>query len=424
MAAASEHLEPSIAVGKSHAVGAGRRASAETGASAEQHAGLEQSAGLAAIAWKQFKKHPLARGSLAILGILYLVAAFADFFAPYPERFINTGATFQPPNQVHFVDEDGRLTRPYIYRMERSLDMQTFATVWTVDTSQKYQINFFVRREGVRDRYVPFPVNLLPVSLRQAWGIQPWATLRLFGVDDPTDRTKLYLWGSGDLGDDIFGKTLYGARISLTIGILASVVAIVLGMLMGGLAGYHGGWLDEVIMRLVEAIEAIPSLFLLLALSAIFYPLGLQSSVVFPLVVVVLSLIGWGQVARTIRAQVLSLKERDFTQAARALGANTARVISRHLLPQTFSYVIVVMSLAIPGYILTEAALSFFGLGIQPPATSWGLMLNTAQSFVGVAGLSDRWWIFLPGLFIFISVLTWNLLGDGLRDAFDPRSRK
>lgn len=377
---------------------------------------------LGTIAWQQFKKHPLARISLVILGALYLIAAFADFLAPYPERYINTNMTFQPPNRIHFVDEEGRLTRPFIYRMTRQLDMQTFQTVWTTDTSTKYEIKFFVRREGIRDRYVPFPVNLIPAGLRQQWGILPTSTLHLFGLDDPNAR--IYIWGSGDLGDDIYGRILFGARISLTIGILASIVAIVLGMIMGGLAGYYGGWLDEIILRLVEALEAIPNLFLLLALSAVFYPLGLPSSVVFPLIVVVLALIGWGGVARTIRAQVLSLRERDFTVAAQALGAGTSRIITRHLLPQTLSYVVVVMSLAIPGYILAEASLSFFGLGIQPPATSWGLMLNTAQSFVGVTGLGDRWWIFLPGIFIFISVLTWNLLGDGLRDALDPRSRK
>ena len=383
-----------------------------------------QGASLSTIAWKQFRQHPLARGALLILGILYTAAAFADFLAPYPERYINTNNTFQPPTQVHFRDEDGRWSRPYIYPMKKSLDLQTFQTVWEVDTSQKYYLKFFVRREGIRDRYVPFPVSLIPLKLRQTWDIRPTATLHLFGVDDPTDRVKVHLWGTDDLGGDVFGKVLFGARISLTIGILASLVAIAIGMLMGGLAGFYGGWLDELILRLIEAIDAIPSLFLLLTLSAVFYPLGLPSSVVFPLIVVVLSLIGWGGVARTIRAQVLSLKERDFAVAAKAAGASNWRIIRAHLLPQTLSYVIVVMSLAIPGFILTEAVLSFFGLGIQPPATSWGLMLNTAQSFVGVSGLGDRWWIFIPGIFIFVSVLTWNLLGDGLRDAFDPRSRR
>lgn len=376
---------------------------------------------LYAIARQQFLKHPLAKVALAILGVLYVVSAFADVLAPYPERLINPRQGFQPPQRIYLLHE-GRLVRPYIYRMVRELDMATFETIWTEDRSVRYDIAFGVRRTSPRDRYVPMPVSLIPEPLRHRLGIQPWATWRLFGVEGG-DEVRIHLWGSDDLGADVFSKILYGGRISLTIGILAAVVTVFLGLLMGGLAGFYGGWLDELILRFVEALSAIPGLFLLLALSAIFYPLNLPSSIVFPLIVVVLSLIGWGGIARTVRAQVLSLKEREFALAATALGASEWRVIWHHLLPQTFSFIIVAMSLIIPGFIITEAVLSFFGLGIQPPATSWGLMLNTAQSFAGVASLGDRWWIFLPGLFIFISVLAWNLLGDGLRDAFDPRSR-
>ncbi|MDA0699984.1 MAG: ABC transporter permease [bacterium] len=376
---------------------------------------------LSTIALQQFLKHPLAKGALLVLGVLYFVAAFADLLAPYPERLINPRQAFQPPQRIHLMHE-GRIVRPYIYRMVRELDMATFETVWSEDESRRYAILFGVRREAPRERYVPLPVSLIPEPLRQRLDIHPSASLRLFGVEGD-DSVRIHLWGTDDLGADVFSKVLFGGRISLTIGILAAIVTIVVGMIMGGLAGYYGGWLDEIILRFVEALSAIPGLFLLLALSAIFYPLNLPSSIVFPLIVIVLSLIGWGGVARTVRAQVLSLKERDYAVAAKALGAGEWRIISRHLLPQTFSFVIVTLSLIIPGFIITEAVLSFFGLGIQPPATSWGLMLNIAQSFAGVAGLGERWWIFLPGLFIFISVLAWNLLGDGLRDAFDPRSR-
>jgi peptide/nickel transport system permease protein len=260
--------------------------------------------------------------------------------------------------------------------------------------------------------------------LRNAWGIKPFASLRLFGVDDPSNKAKLYLWGSDDVGSDVFSKVLYGSRISLTVGIVAAFFSIVVGMIMGGLAGYYGGWVDELIMRFVEVLDAIPGLFLLIALSAVFYPLNLPSSTLFMVIVIVLSLVGWGGIARTIRGQVLSLKERDYTAAAKALGSGNFRIIVKHLLPNTLSYLIVSLSLIVPGFILTEAVLSFFGLGIQPPATSWGLMLSTAQGFAGVTGLTERWWIFIPGVFIFISVLTWNLLGDGLRDAFDPRNRQ
>lgn len=378
---------------------------------------------LYAIAWRQFRKHPLARFALAILFVLYFLAAFADFVAPYPERYLNANTTFQPPNSIRFLDE-GSLVRPYICAMERTLDMETFQNVWQEDCSRQYPIAFFVHREAVLERYVPFPVNLIPRALRNHWGIRPWATMRLFGVDDPSDQNKIYLWGSDDIGGDVFGKVLYGSRISLTIGIIGSFVSIFIGLAMGGLAGFFGGWVDEIIMRLVEALSAIPTIFLLLALSAVFYPLRWPPVYVFIAIIVVLGLIGWGEIARSVRGLVLSLREQDFSQAARALGAGNWRIISKHLLPQTFSYVIVVMSLQIPGFILLEAVLSFYGLGIQPPATSWGLMLSTAQSFAGVSGLTERWWIFIPGLFIFISVLTWNLLGDGLRDAFDPKSRR
>lgn len=381
-------------------------------------------ASLLSIAWKQFLKHPLARFSLAILAILYTLAAFADFVAPYPERFINAYATFQPPSSIYLRDDDGNFVRPYTYRMVKSIDMQTFETVWEEDRSQRYPIRFFVQRDDVLDRYVPFPVNLIPVQIRNAVGIRPWASLHLFGVDDPSDEVTLHLWGTDDVGGDIFGKVMFGARVSLTVGIIAAFVSVVIGMMMGGIAGYFGGWVDELIMRFIEALSAIPDLFLLIALSAVFYPLNLPSSTVFLLVVVVLSMIGWGGIARSIRGLVLSMRERDFTYAARALGSSNTRIITRHLLPNTFSFIIVNVSLIIPGFIVTESVLSFFGLGIQPPATSWGLMLSTAQAFAGVTGLTERWWIFIPGFFIFISVLTWNLLGDGLRDAFDPKSRR
>ena len=389
----------------------------------EQKPANVQGASLTSIAWTQFRKHPMARIALTVLGIFYFFAAFADFIAPYPEQYINPGSTFQPPTQIRFRDENG-FTRPFIYGLEKELDFDTLETTWTVDESQKYPIELFVNRTGVRDRYVPFPVNLIPQGLRRDLGIRPWATLHLFGLAEPTQQANLYLWGSDDLGGDVFSKILFGGRISLTIGILSAIVTVALGMLFGGVAGYFGGWVDELIMRFIEALAAIPGLFLLIALSAIFYPLNLPSSTIFLLIVVVLAVIGWGNVARTVRGQILSLRERDFAYAAKSLGASNARIIRLHMLPHTLSYVIVYMSLIIPSFIIVESVLSFFGLGIQPPSTSWGLMLNTAQRFVGVTGLTDRWWIFLPGVFIFISVMAWNLLGDGLRDAFDPKSRQ
>lgn len=379
---------------------------------------------LTTIAWEQFRKHPLARFSLGILAVLYFFAAFADLFAPYKEGAISSTLTFQPPNKIYWRAENGSFTRPYTYLMKGVIDRQTFKKVWEEDRTQPYPIKFFVSNPNAREKYVPFPVNVIPEAWRQTWGIKPWASLKFFGLEDPTNKARIFLWGSDDLGRDVFGQIMYGSRVSLTIGILASLLSLTLGMILGGIAGYFGGWIDEIIMRLVEALSAIPGIPLLVTLSAIFLPLNLSSAVTFLLIVCALSLIGWGDVARTVRGQVLSLRERDYATAAKSLGASDWRVITSHLLPQTLTYAIVLMSIAIPGFILSEAVLSFYGLGIRPPGTSWGLMLATAQSFAGVNGLTERWWIFIPGVFIFISVLTWNLLGDGLRDAFDPKSRK
>ncbi len=373
------------------------------------------------MAWRRFMKHPMAKAAMLVLGVLYLLATFADFFAPYSERFGDAAYSFAPPTQVHFRDQDGNWTRPFVYGTSQKLNLETFRNEWTVDYDKVYPIRFFVTSDIPRNQYVPFPISLIPEPLRNEWGIKPSASLRLFGVDAPA---RVYLWGADDVGADIFSKVLFGGRISLTIGILASIVTLVLGLLLGGLAGFYGGWLDELILRLDEALSAIPSIFLLISLAAIFYPLNWPPSYVFMAVVLALSIISWGGVARSVRSMVLSVREQEFTYAARALGASDGRIIGVHLLPQTLTYVIVIMSLNVPAYILTEATLSFYGLGIQRPATSWGNMLSSAQSFAGVTGLTDRWWIFIPGIFIFVSVLAWNLMGDGLRDAFDPKGQR
>lgn len=392
-----------------------------------------KSESLYSIAWKQFIKHPMARFALWVLGILYLLSAFADFIAPYPEAMINPKATFQPPSQIHWRDADGNFSRPFVYEMKNELDLDpdsptAFQKIWTEDKDTPYPINFFVQREGVRERYVPFPVNLIPVGIRRplgnAMGLKPPGTLHLFGVDSPGDKARVHLWGSDDVGADVFSKILFGGRISLTIGILGSFASILIGMILGGIAGYFGGFLDEIIMRIEEALSAIPGIFLLLLLSSIFYPLDWPPTYVFIAIILALSLTGWGGIARSIRGLVLSLREQEFALAAKSLGASTPRIIFKHLLPQTLNFIVITASLSIPGFILLESVLSFYGLGIQAPATSWGLMLNTAQGFAGVTSLGDRWWIFIPGVFIFIAVITWNLFGDGLRDAIDPRSRK
>lgn len=355
------------------------------------------------VVWHQFRKHRIARAGIAALGVLYLTALFADFLAPYPEAFIDPRHSYAPPTRVRFVDADGRLTGPYVHPVRRALDLNTFQTIWSEDTARRVAIRFFV--EGNPYRLLGFiPMNL-----------------KLFGTGD---AARVYLWGADKLGQDIFGKIWYGARISLSVGILAAGVSILIGLLMGGLAGYYGGLVDTLIMRLVEVLAAIPDLFLLITLAAVFRPFNLSSGQLFIVIVVVLSVTGWGGLARVIRGLVLRLREEEFSQAARALGAGDLRIIARHILPQTASYVVVFASLAIPGLIAAESALSFIGVGVQPPSTSWGLLLAQAQQDAGLSGITARLWVFIPGFFIFVAILCWNLVGDGVRDALDPRQRR
>jgi peptide/nickel transport system permease protein len=215
---------------------------------------------------------------------------------------------------------------------------------------------------------------------------------------------------------------MYGAQISLTIGIVANLGAFILGMMFGGIAGYFGGWVDNIIMRFTEVLSALPTLILLPTLIALL-PKDLNPILVFYGVVAALSLLAWGDLARVIRSQIFSIREQDYAQAAIALGASEARVIFRHILPATFTYLIVSASLAIPGYILAESALSFIGYGIREPQASWGLMLQSAQE-AGFAALVLRPWLLVPGFFIVLAVLCWNFVGDGMRDAFDPKKRQ
>jgi peptide/nickel transport system permease protein len=254
--------------------------------------------------------------------------------------------------------------------------------------------------------------------------------LRLFGVEEPA---RIFLWGTNNLGKDVFSRVLYGGQVSLTIGILAVWVSLILGLVLGSLAGFYGGFVDDLIMRLVEVFAAIPDLFLLIVLATLLkdprnplaqaFGLRMDSAQTFLMVVIVLGFVGWGGLARVIRGLILSIREMDYAQAAKALGATEARIMFRHLLPATASYVIVSLTLAIPGFILAETGLSFIGLGPSEVDTaSWGILLRDATA----RGISIQFvpWLLIPGIPIFLAVLCWNLLGDGLRDAFDPKKRR
>ncbi len=372
------------------------------------------------IVWEQFRKHKAALIGGVILIFMYLTAIFAGFIAPYGlneyRKFPIT--QFQAPAKIHWRNPDtGRLTRPFVYISKVARDPVTRQRFYEEDPSKgMYPIKFFVHREKTEYKTLGLPFTK--------------STLHLFGVDEPA---RIFLWGTNNLGKDVFSRVIWGGQISLSIGILAVWVSLIIGLFMGSLAGFYGGWVDDVIMRLVEIFSAIPGLFLLIVLSSLLrdpknplaqaFGLKMTSAQTFLMIVMVLGLVGWGGLARTIRSLILSIREMDYASAAKALGASEARIMFLHLLPATASYVIVTITLAIPGFILAETGLSFLGLGPSALDTSsWGLLLNDATA----RGSSIQFvpWLLIPGIPIFFAVLSWNLLGDGLRDAFDPKKRR
>lgn len=371
----------------------------------------------AQIAWQQFKRRKSAVAGGIVLIIMYVMAGFAGFLAPYGlnEYTRRLPVTqFHPPTSIYWFNPDtGFPTRPFVYATDAERDPVTRQRVYVEDTSERFPIRFFVRRP---DR---------PYKLFGIWE----SDLRLFGVDEPA---RIFLWGTNNLGKDVFSRVLYGGQVSLTIGVLAIWVSLFLGLTFGGIAGFYGGWVDELIMRIVEVLDAIPGLYLLIVLSTLLrdprnplaqaFGLEMTSAQTFMMIVFVLGFISWGGLARTIRSILLSAREYDYAQAAKALGATNTRIIARHLLPATASYVIVSLTLAIPGFILAETGLSFIGLGPSEVDTaSWGLLLRDATA----RGITIQFvpWLLIPGIPIFLAVLCWNLVGDGLRDAFDPRKR-
>jgi peptide/nickel transport system permease protein len=369
------------------------------------------------IVWEQFRKHKAALIGGGILAFMYVVTIFAGFLAPYDineyRRFPVTA--FHPPTNIYWTDPDtGRLTRPYIFLTESERDPVTRQRIYVENREERFPIKFFVHRPEA-----PYTILGLFES-----------DLHLFGVDDPA---RIFLWGTNNLGKDVFSRVLYGGQVSLTIGLLAVWVSLFLGLLLGGLAGFYGGRVDDFIMRLVEVFAAIPDLFLLVVLASLLrdprnplaqaFGLQMTSAQTFLMIVIVLGFVGWGGLARVIRGLVLSIREMDYASAAKALGASESRILWRHLLPATASYVIVSLTLSIPGFILAEVGLSFLGLGpSEIDTSSWGLMLRDATA----RGISIQFvpWLLIPGIPIFLAVLTWNLMGDGLRDAFDPKKRR
>lgn len=346
------------------------------------------------IALQNFKKSRAAMICVSILVIFYGTAFFADFFSPYSYENEDRNYSYCPPMKVHWIDEQGRFTGPYVYGMSFRFN-EYHKRIYTEDKTQKFPLRLFVR--GDRYKFLGF----LP------------SQIHLFGVQG---EGRFYPLGADTRGRDLLSRILYGGRISLSIGLIGVLISFSLGLLIGGIAGYYGGKIDNLIMRFCEIFMMVPGFYLMLALrSAV--PDNFNSLQIYLAVVIILSFIGWAGLARIIRGMSISLKEREYVLAAKAMGLSDFTIIRRHILPHTLSYSIVAIMLSIPGYILGEAALSLIGLGIQDPVASWGNLLSEAM---GIVPIHFAPWILLPGVFIFLTVICFNVIGDTLRDCLDP----
>ncbi|HEY9843398.1 MAG TPA: ABC transporter permease [Candidatus Obscuribacterales bacterium] len=363
---------------------------------------------------RRFMRHRLALFGLIILVVLYGSALFADVLSPYGMNSAEISQSHFPPSQVHMMHQ-GNFKGPFIYHVRKRLmigETGIPSSKQVVDKKIMYPVQFFVKGEPYKFMgLIPMELHLFGVGSAVTAEGQP-ATLR---EDEKPNR--FYIWGADIQGRDLFTRLLFGARISLTVGILAICISYPLGLLMGGIAGYFGGWIDNLIMRVVEAIISFPSLYLLLTLSATL-PKGLTSIQRYLAVIVILAFIGWAGQARIYRGQVLSLRQLEYVEAARSVGMKDIPIIIRHIIPQMASWIIVSATISIPAYTLGEAALSFLGLGIQDPESSWGLMLSEAKNVVAV---QQSPWLLIPGFAIVLTVFGFNFFGDGLRDAFDTK---
>ncbi|VAV96529.1 ABC transporter, permease protein 2 (cluster 5, nickel/peptides/opines) [hydrothermal vent metagenome] len=344
--------------------------------------------------WWKFKKHKLALWSGVFLVLLYGSILFSEFLAPYGLNTRNVDYIHAPPQSIHLFDK-GKFVGPFVYGTSYKLDMENLQRVYTTDTDKVQKIRFFCRGDSYK-----------------FWGF--WKSdLHLYC---PAVDGTLFLHGTDRLGRDVMSRMIYGARISLTIGLMGITISFLLGISIGGIAGYFGGLADMVIQRVIEVLQSIPSVPLWLALAAIM-PVTWSPLVVYFGITIILGLIDWTGLARAVRSKLLALREEDYVLAAQLMGAKPKRIIARHLVPGFMSHLIATATITIPTMILGETALSFLGLGLRAPITSWGVLLTEAQNINAVALYP---WLLYPVVPVIMVILAFNFLGDGLRDAADP----
>ncbi|MFN4088810.1 MAG: ABC transporter permease [Alphaproteobacteria bacterium] len=344
--------------------------------------------------WWKLRRHKLAVLSGIVLALLYGSILVTEILAPYNQETRDIEHIYAPPQSVHLFHE-GRFVGPFVYGYLSSLDMTTMRRVYVEDETDVQPIRFFC----LGDSY-------------EFWGLVPGR----FHLMCPAEGGTLFLLGTDRLGRDMLSRIIYGTRISLTVGLIGITISFVLGIVIGGLAGYYGGWVDSLTQRSIEVIRSFPELPLWMALSAAL-PVTWSPILIYFGITVILGLLDWTGLARAVRSKFLALREEDFTTAATLMGASPARVIGRHMLPSFASHLIASATLSIPGMILGETALSFLGLGLRPPITSWGVLLTEAQNINAVVLYP---WLLLPTVPVIVTVLAFNFLGDGLRDAADP----
>ncbi|ODT82466.1 MAG: peptide ABC transporter permease [Pelagibacterium sp. SCN 64-44] len=352
--------------------------------------------------WWAFKSHHLAMIALVVVVFLYIVAAAPGFFGINDPNAQNVRSPFHPPQELHWVDRDaegGWSLRPYVYATMLTRDPETLAPVYQEDPAKKVYMGFFT-----------------PGYEYKILGLITW-DIHFFAPQDP--HTSVYLFGADRLGRCVLSRIVHGTQISLSVGLVGVVMSFLMGITIGGFAGYFGGKIDFVAERVIEFVLSLPTIPIWLAMSAAL-PADWSSVTNYFMITLVLALTSWAHMARVVRGRFLSMRGEDFVQAARLDGASEGRVIFRHMLPSLTSHIIAAMTLAIPEMILAETALSFLGLGLQPPTISWGVLLREAQN---VGAIQAAPWLLLPGAAVMLAVVALNFLGDGLRDAADPYNK-